>query len=100
MPDFFPRFGEPPIERPMRDKDDPKMLERFIQWWEDPPQDHRNARSMGEDLLEWVLTHHPKMTVNQEGVKGRIKVTPELFSEMYARPNVKEMEDVPPERFR
>jgi hypothetical protein len=60
----------------MTDKDDPQMRDRVIQWWEDPNQDHTNARSMGADLLNWVLTHYPhwiNMKVNQEWFDKRIE---------------------------
>jgi hypothetical protein len=56
-----------------QDPDDPQMWERVIRWWEGP--DH-NPRHMDPDLLEWVLTHHPKwikMEVNQEWINARIK---------------------------
>ena len=73
------------------DPDDEEMWKRAERWFETGNQ---NARSMDPDLLEWVLTHHPKwikMTVNQEWFKARIKeleaqgikVTPELFSELF-----------------
>ena len=73
------------------DPDDEEMWQRIAKWWEGPNLDPRH---MDPDLLEWVLAHHPKwlkMTVNQEWFKARIKgleaqgikVTPELFSELF-----------------
>jgi hypothetical protein len=55
------------------DPEDPEMWERVIRWWQGP--DH-NPRHMDEDLLEWVLTHHPKsinIKVNQEWVNAYIR---------------------------
>jgi hypothetical protein len=73
------------------DPDDEEMWQRATKWFEGPDF---NPRHMEPDLLEWVLTHHPKwikMTVNQEWFTARIKeleaqgidLTPELFSEMF-----------------
>ena len=70
-----------------QDPEDPQMWDRVIHWWEGP--DH-NPRHMAPDLLEWVLTHHPKwikMEVNQEWINARIKeleaqgveITPDMF---------------------
>jgi len=68
-------------------KDDQGMWERLTRWWEGP--DH-NPRSMDPDLLEWVLTWHPKMIkmqVNQEALNRRVaeleaqgvEITPDMF---------------------
>ena len=56
-----------------QDPEDPEMWARATRWFEGPD---KNPRHMDPDLLDWVLTHHPKwikMEVNQAAINARIK---------------------------
>jgi hypothetical protein len=55
------------------DADDPNMWDRVMYWWQGP---NHNPCSMDEDLLDWVLTHHPnwiKISVKQKWLNQWLK---------------------------